>query len=441
MQKLQGYKYAVMLFGLSIYIAIRLLPVLTYPISAYGYDYGFYLYAVRFSHLSLALLTGLSGGYSHPLFVIIRLLHIPAVAGLNVLMLLAALSVGTVFYFVFDDARRGLWATVLAAFSVAQAEAYVSFLFKNEIGLLLLLLGIGFVLRRKRWPVVGVALGLLLLHRTTFIIFAVSLVAYFLYVYASGSRWKYWIWVLGTAIAALVGFRSTWLPWAQAVIRSPNQAVYEGIFLYGQNFWLLSLPLVCLGIAGAYSMLVKKKHAFLLVYLSICVLWVLCRLPFYNRILVYADAGFILCAAYFVAETARAQALRLWFAFVCIAAMVTISVWFNISRTPLIAPDEVQEIQSFKTSPGNFVVALSADDAPWLLGYLPSGVRLAAPGLFEDKHTLLEWQQLWSGTVGDSFFASLPRPLFLYSRSFPVPSGLQACVRQVSKNFSQVTCP
>ena len=58
-----------LLLALALLIILRFIPLLHSPLSTYGYDYGFYLYAI--SHASASwhgLTTAITGGYDNPLF-------------------------------------------------------------------------------------------------------------------------------------------------------------------------------------------------------------------------------------------------------------------------------------------------------------------------------------------------------------------------------------
>lgn len=268
-----------------------------------------------------------------------------------------------------------------------------------------------------------------------------TLLSYGLYEQLKKRQWK--AVALQGAGAALFLFlaRPWWLGPLQRFIGGQNQAVYEGIFLYGQNYVWLAWPVLAAGALGAYGYIKRREHSLPIVFLTVSTLWVVLHLPFYNRMLLYVDAAFILFAAQWFAELTAARTRRAALAAVLLLCTAYLGVSCALHKTPLIAGSELDDIAVRQFPPGSFVVALSADDAPWLLGYLPAGVRLAAPGLFEDRHTYGQWSALWAGQAGSEFFSSYPRPLFLYSRSYAVPEPLVSCTKKQDGNFSEFACP
>ncbi len=78
--KIKNVPLIFLLLALKVLLLIRLIPILKSPLSNYGYDYGFYLYAASHAsglHLN-NFLTALWGGYNNPLFYLACILRIPA---------------------------------------------------------------------------------------------------------------------------------------------------------------------------------------------------------------------------------------------------------------------------------------------------------------------------------------------------------------------------
>src|SRR3989344_7270249 len=121
---------ASLLLSLTLLMAFRLLPLLKAPLSAFGYDFGFYLDAVnRAESLNLnSLSAAVGGGYNNFLFYLIHFLHLPAEAGFNFTLFLLALLLGFTFYLAFQTKKFALFAVLLCACSIIQAESYSMFL-------------------------------------------------------------------------------------------------------------------------------------------------------------------------------------------------------------------------------------------------------------------------------------------------------------------------
>jgi hypothetical protein len=442
--KKTAQNYSPVLFVvLAVYLLFRVLPAFWHSLGSYGYDFGFYLYAAK--HISLHgwqdILVGVSGGYTHPLFWALKLFGANTASGLSALLFLVSMGVGAAFYVVSPNPRVGLWAVLLAALSVPQSEGYLLFLLKGEVGLILLLLSFAALIRQRY--VLASVLGVLLLfsHRTSVLMYGLALGCFVLW--EQIKKKQLWLVLLEVAAIALslFVFRSVWLGPVHAFLGGQNQAVLEGVFLYGQSFIGVVWPFVIAAAIGIYFYVKNKQHPLLLIFFLVTVLWSVFHLPFYNRVLLFVDVGLILFTAYFFASSWLVPKVRLAVISLFLIVMSYNVLSFLARYQPLISSSEISEIEQRHFPPGSFVVALSANDAPWLLGYLPYGVRLSAPGLFEDRHTYGEWVAFWSGETDYTFFAGLPRPLYVYARSFEAPPGMQKCLREVSTNFSEVTCP
>ncbi len=113
------------------------------------------------------------------------------------------------------------------------------------------------------------------------------------------------------------------------------------------------------------------------------------------------------------------------------------SFQFVMAKYPYISATEIAEIKTFNPPPG-FILAISADDAPWLDAYAQNQ-RLGAPGLLEDPHTYQEWLSFWQGQNQRQFIAHYPRPLYFYQRSWHLPNlDVGKCLMPLTQNFSQV---
>ncbi len=388
------------------------------------------------------LLASAWGGYGNPIFPLVHYFHIPSEAFLLLTQLLLAVFIGLSCYLFFSKDNRiaGLWALVLYALSVAQTEVYLMFLWKNLLGLFFLLLTFKF-LKEKRYILFSLAgLATALSHRSTTIIMLICLGIYFAYTLLKKQHYKTLIPVLLVASGALIlvfpAIKNFWITFTN----NPNTGVYEGIFLANDNYLLLSLPLVILAAFGSYRYIKNKQHSILNIFAAMSLIWIIFQLPFHNRIVPYLDIALVLYAAYFLASLKKTLANKiLIFLFIFLMALESAS--FITKQLPLISREEINEIKNFMAPRSEtLVIALDAADAPWLLGYL-QGVRVAAPGLFENRDNYQEWLNFWQGKEQKIFFTRYPKPLVLYQRSFRVLPEVQACSPPISKNFFLYQCP
>ena len=88
----------------------------------------------------------------------------------------------------------------------------------------------------------------------------------------------------------------------------------------------------------------------------------------------------------------------------------------SLTAQPLISQEELQEIEQLQNVEEDAsVLATTSYYSPWVLGY--SGRTTFAPGLFEDTHTLEEWQVFWNAQDYEEiegFLAVYEKPLYIH---------------------------
>ena len=306
------------------------------------------------------------------------------------------------------------------------------FLWKNIAALPFMILGFLFFMEKRWWPFALASAAVFLTHRTTAVFYSLTIGCSL--VYWQIRHKKFW-WLAGELVAAgAVTFAL--FPHIRAtidqLINNNNYYVRTGLFLEGQNILLLLWPVILLALPGIWWHIRRRQHSLPIIFLAVSLLWFALKLPFYRRVLIYLDLGLICFAASFLGDVAlRTTKLKIAAGIVMVFLIYT-ATGFAWAKYPLISPTEVEELRHF--SGGGFILAVSANDAPWLAGYV-SHARLGAPGLLEDPHTYQEWLDFWQGRHQLHFISEYPRPLFFYERSYRLQGPLTKCLRQVSDNF------
>lgn len=432
-----------LLLAISVLILIRVLPLLKAPFASFGYDYGFYLYAA--SHAAKLswndFLTAFWGGFNSILFYLGHWLHLPPVILLHELYFILAVIFGISCYAYLKNKnpQAAIFACLLAAFSLVQSEAYLMFLWKNVVALPFLVLSFKF-LEEKKYRSLALCTGAILLtHRTTAIVYLISVGIYIFFLQIKQKKWRIIIGELLMAAAAVIAWTQFYHFIAENLLYNKNAFVREGLFLNSYNIIALWWPMLLLAVPGAVLFIKHKQKHLLPIFTAVTLLWIILQLPFYRRMLIYLDVAVILYAAYFLGSInykplARKLALAIVLIFLGFQAAS-----FIFSHEVLITPAEINEIKNFN-QPAGFVLAPSANDAAALLGFLRNQ-RLGSAGLFEDPHTYQEWRDFWQGKNREQFLAAYPRPLYFYQRSYRAPSQTQNCLAPLSENFSLYTCP
>lgn len=429
-----------LLLSLTLLLVIRAVPLFKGSIGSFGYDYGFYLYAASHLHpLSLSgWLVALWGGYSNPLFYLAHAFFIPPNIIINQLYLLFTILLALSFYWFFGTNKKAAaWAVILCATSLIQTESYAMFLWKNWAALPFLILAFKFYRDRNwRWLTVS-AIAVALTHRTTLIILLLTLAITFTVELNKEKKYQHLIEFLILVLG--LGILGAFLPQLRSVaidlLQNNNSYVRTGLFLERQNLFTLLWPYLLLALPGAYLYIKNKQPLILTVFTVVCGLWYIFHLPFYHRFLIYLDLSLIFYSAYFLGQ----QNFHTWLKKISLACVILFLTWqaynFASTKLPLISRSEIQEIKNFN-QPGAFILAVSADDAPWLLGFAQNA-RLGAPGLLEDPHTFEEWNMFWQNQNQINFISKYPRPLYFYQRSYRMQNGIDECFLRISENFYQ----
>lgn len=436
-----------LLAALCVLLVLRALFLLKAPLSGFGYDYGFYLYAAEHAQkLQIdSLLVALWGGFSSPLFYLGNLLHLPSGIILNEIYFFSAIFLGLAFYFVFAPKNRlaGILAAILAASSLIQSEAYFMFLWKNIVALPFLLLGFKFFLQ-GRWKIFALSsAAILLTHRTTAIIYFLTLLLYGIYWLIKQKKYKLLTTLLIVFSLLLTAsyFLLNLKPLILNLIAHNNYFVRTGLFLENQNLFALWWPFLALGLAGLVLHLYRRENWLWPIFGGLCLLWIFFHLPFYRRIIIFLDLAVIYFAAYFLSQiNFRSKLLKAALAAV-LGFLIFRAANFVWAKQPWMNGADILEIKSFRPqNKGDFVLSITANDSPWLLGFAKN-IRLGAPGLFEDRNTYEDWKQFWAGQNQTKFLSKYPRPLYIYQKAYRLQGPINSCLKPESKNFYRYICP
>jgi hypothetical protein len=435
---------ALLLLCFSLPLIVRALLVFKAPLSNYGYDYGFYLFALK--HTSFANFFSLfSSNYQHPLFFFAQIFKFDPALFLNFSYFGFSLFLGYAIYLFFGQNKTAaLWSVVFFALSLVQQESYPMFLYKSAFALPLMFLAFKF-LAEKNWPSWFIISVLIILsHKTTAVIYLLTVFAYFLFNFIKTKPLKLaGLVILPSALTILLFFSKIKLS-IFSLFNPNSDVVQNGLFLPGINPLSLIWPVMLFALPGLYFYFKNKLHPLPIFFLAVSTFWILFSLPFYRRIYIYLDLSLIIFAGYFFSIfTTKISAHKNYKLFLSgiILSLVSLFVWqinFSLQKEPLISAAEVMEIKQFNQHPG-FILALSANDAPWLLAYA-GNYRLGAPGLLEDPQTFTDWQNFWHGLNQSEFLKRYPRPLYFYQRSWQILDFPPNCLKNISENFSVYTC-
>ncbi len=431
-------------FNLLIYILICgfvvTIHLAVHPLgfNNYGYDYGFYAYAIQHTPLdSLRYLAGQVNDYGNHLFVFINWLRLPQLPALHILFVTFYALSGVIFYLILRRYGRiaAMTGVILLALSIAQTQSYSMFLWKTAYGQLLLLIMFLLIQNKKAyWELLPFAL-IIITHKTSAIIATASLIPYYIFGEIKHKTALFVI-LLSGILVFLFGLNG--YHYIQQLL---NSNVQNGQFINITDYLRHAWYLIPLSIFSVFSSVRHKNHLQWLGLLVVSLVFILFQLTFFQRIILYMDLALIYFASLSIAQLSVKQKYK--FIISGLVIIISLGNFLNYSTNinPLISEEEVTEIQEFTLlNQGAFVVSLSAQDAPWLLANLSGNVRLAAPGLYEDKKSQKEWEEFWMNPTNQTFFAEYPKPLFVYQRSSRFyPTGWE-CLNKVSEHFYKYSC-
>ncbi len=433
---------------LSFIILIFRLLIPEFPLEWYGYDFGFYSFAIQHTPLnSFSYLLGISHDYGNHLFVIINWLRLPQLPMLWILYYAFHVGSGIILWLILKRKSQlaGFVGVILFSASIAQYQLHTMFLWKAAYGQLLLLAAF-YLLENNRWRLAVIPSVLLFItHKTTSVVYFILLTLYALITFRSQK--KILISIAISLIILIAAFLQTYglLRLYKDFFAPINSAVAQGIFIstytYLQYAWML-IAFAGGGLLLAYTNKRTDQQTTLwTILLFITLFWVVAKLPFSNRIIQYLDLALIFFAASSVTGFNEKWQKMIAAIILCLTVIVQL-YFFQKPISPLISGTEVMEIQKFtKSNQGAFVLATDAQDGPWLLAYLGGNIRLAGPGLFEDVLTYGEWNMLWNeDTDSQKLLSKFPQPLYIYERAGAFTPALESCLESVSDNFYRYTC-
>lgn len=429
---------------LTYIILISLLMVtvhtLTLPhgVDQYGYDYGFYSYAIKHTPLdSPAYFLGQVNDYGNHLFMILNWLRLPQVPSLETSYLLfSILSAILLFYYLKKySLLSATFGVGLFIFSIAQTQNYSMFLWKSSYGQLLMLTTFLLLEYRKQILSFIPLILIYITHKTTTIVVTVALAIHFLF---ENKKTRYWFLI---AVGLLTIIFLTKLNGLSYITKLSESNVKDGIFLPISKYLIYCWYLIPLSIYGIYKSIKTKKEIYWLGLIGISLVIIITQTIFHQRMILFLDLGLIFFSSLSLHYAKISNVQK----YIIAIAILTVSIFnlYNFSKEiqPQISEESIHEIHKFSSNnQGDFVLSLSAQDGPWLLANLSGNIRLSAPGLFEDDKSLVQWQTYWLNPKNEQFLNQYPQPLFLYHSSSVILKEPWDCLEQISKHFYKYTC-
>lgn len=380
----------------------------------YGYDPGFFRYAIE---SALASLPGLPPApspnlpYHEPLFGILA--SILTFIGFSVDTIigpfLGFLSVFTAFWVYFlgkQSYNRSVWLVAATIFllSIVQYQEYWWNYWRNIVGIIFILFSLVLLYRRSWLAAIPIA-GIFTMHRPSALYFAVVVVFYLLLESIQQKRipWRKILIVLYGGIVALPLYMNQFdslIGMVEPIATTIGGATSSGTFFTTREFFVFILPYFLLIIPAIFYKMEKGEFDIVFIWFLVGLAWSVLRLFFYNRMLVFFDIFAILLAAYSLIHVIGAWWYRVFFSiflvFFGIQAYIYTSYAYENSGRHTIKQEEFDIIRNLDILVPDWATVLSTYRwyTPWLLGY--SKQNVLAPGLLD--------HQIWDEDQWNKFY-------------------------------------
>lgn len=331
---------------------------------------------------------------------------------------------------------------LLVGSSVAYT-GYWYFLLKNALALDFMLLA--FIAIERRWPAMWFILdiAIVLTHKTTAIIYILTLIA--LFIFSHGRRKEYALHI--TIAGALFVFINA------PTVQELSVVMPSAVFLDWKTYLALSLPFILAIAVAGKAFLQNKVPTTLLALAGVSLLFPLFRLPFYERIFIFSDIALAGLAGYGI-HTILLYLKSVWgtrrglIALAFLALFIGLyfgNLWNQVTSTqPLISDIQISKIEEIgKMIPTGATILTTSDEAPWFEGW--TNAHIAAPGMLNDNHNLEAWTELWSETSTEEqikFLDDFQKPLYIstFYAIEDIIGTAPKCVQEVSANLWFVAC-
>ncbi len=338
--------------------------------------------------------------------------------------------------------RGSFVAGLLILLSAIQYKAYWFMLWKHSFAALLFILALIAIQRRWTIPLLVLDIAIALSHKTTAILYLVTLGILFL-IHTKERRWIFIHTILTATLFAVVNFD---------ILHTVSLAAPVAIFMSWREYLFFSVPLLLILLVGRTWSL-RNIPISLLAFAVASFLFPILQLPFHERIFIYGDIALVALAAFAIERILSEidfsnpkKKTYLLGATLCVAFGFYAGFLWNEIRAlqPLVSPESIEVIEKIGSSvPRDATILTTSDEAPWFQGWTSSHV--AAPGMLYDSHNFEEWMALWTSTSTSeqiAFLHSLPQPLYISTLGTveDLIGTLPSCITEIAPHLYEFRC-
>jgi hypothetical protein len=164
------------------------------------------------------------------------------------------------------------------------------------------------------------------------------------------------------------------------------------------DFIYYDFPVILLSFYWLYLKISKKDYDFTTIWYIVWFLWIVFRLFFYNRFLIFFDLFIILIAAYWLWELYQNKKKVYYIIFIlffCIQSYNYINYLYLYGK-PYLSKNEFETIYKLDTilEPGSILITSDKHYSPWLFWY--TDLHIIGPALAENSlWDKSQWDKWW----------------------------------------------
>lgn len=461
------FKYWIIL-PIIIFLFIRLLPFIINQEHPLGYDTGFYYYSLEKQRDNIDNNGFLSNikGINKDLEVtesigsrfitnILIISNFSNQAILYWLYILIGLMSGFLIYLI-TKKHFGQYPALLSfclySLSTVQYTAFTNMLWKNNIGVFLILLSIYLIeilQQRKKYYLLAsysiiISLILMITNKTSAFIFIIILIGYILINQTKKNYKIYFSLILIILISILAYLNLDQL--TDFYQNHDRFNIKNGEFITWWTYITYTILYLPFGIYTAYKLWSTKKYNLILILFSLTLFLTIIHFLFYQRLFIFLDLAIIILACPAIINLGKYFKIKnkTWL-IGCLIFYIAIFSYPLLKYEPMIEHDKLMDIKKLNDLPSYFrVFTDQTKNISWLYGF--SGHPVIGPGWPDPKRpdnnwSYERWKSYWNNdiTVKEQYLNELNKTIIINTKE--LKNLNPDCLDKINNHFSFFKCP
>lgn len=288
---------------------------------------------------------------------------------------------------------------IIFLISIIQYESFFLNYYKQIIWIIFLLVSLYLLENKKYILSIPIIISMFTINRPAWVFFLIMIIIYKLIHFKSSNKIIYTVlfsWFISLLMYLPLFYELIfWLikPLTTTFLWSWT----SWTFFSTEDYLYYNFPVILISFYWLYLKVSKKDYDFTTIWYITWLLWVLFRLFFYNRFLIFFDIFIILIAAYWLWELYNKKRIYfiIFILFFCVQSYNYIN-YLNVYWKPFIPKSEFDTIHNLDNvlSKDSMLMTTNKHYSPWLFWY--TNLQIIGPALIEynlwDKS---DWDKWW----------------------------------------------